>query len=87
MRGDNIELKECRMVMKLSTDEKGITTAVAIVINPSKEEAMLHAKQEIEQYCPEASIDLLETKDLGPILYRPIPTTIFLYTQKGGRLK
>jgi len=91
-------MEECRMVLVVAVDTKeaepknAMPLAEIIVIAPSKEWGEEYAKKELENYIrplllQHDSITVQPPKDLGPILFPPIPTTIFLYTQDAGRIK
>lgn len=80
-------MKECRM-LRLVVNKLGdvFPLALAIVIAPDAEDARRLGEKELEPYFPGYPYRL-GSEDLGPILFPPSPTTVFLYTQQTGRIK
>lgn len=90
-----MELQKCRMVSLSVFEQRGSILPIAevIVIALSKEEAKKYAEQELKPHIPDQSALALKdryaliSRSLGPILFSPFPTTVFLYTQSAGRIK
>lgn len=89
-----MELKDCSMVQLLVVSKESVEKgaepvfpiAEVIAIAPSKSEAEKYAKNELEPHLGDKANCLFRIKDLGPILFPPYKTTIFLYTQAAGRI-
>ena len=61
--------------------------AEAIVIVPTLEDGAEFGLHELEPWIPNPRAKHNIVTDLGPILWPPVPTTIFLYNQSAGRIK
>lgn len=86
-----MDFQECEMIMVSIVEEvKPRSTcplARVITIAPSRQEALERANQELDLYKSGQDGYLSQIKNLGSILFPPIPTTVFLYTQEAARIK
>jgi hypothetical protein len=86
-----MDLQECKMIMVSIIEEAKPESTYPLVrvitIAPSRQEALEQADQELGFYRSGQNGYLSQIKDLGSILFTPVPTTVFLYSQMAGRIK
>ena len=86
-----MDFQECEMVMvdivEKVRSRSTSPLARVITIAPSRQEASELASQELDFYKSGRNDYLSQIKYLGSILFPPIPTIVFLYTQEAGRIK
>ena len=86
-----MDFKECRMVMVSILDAKKPESepplARAITIDSSYQKALNLANQELAPYKSGRNDYSSQIKNLGSILFPPIPTIVFLYTREAGQIK
>ncbi len=86
-----MDFQECEMIMidiveKVKPRNKSPLARV-ITIAASRQEALELANQELDPYKSGRDDYSSQIKNLGSILFPPIPTIVFLYTREAGQIK
>ena len=89
-----MEKQECQMIMlKVLKRGRSLPIAKVIVIVPDKTKAKEYAIEELKAHIPDQTTlphkdhYMFMQENLGGILFEPVPTTVFLYTEEAGVIK